>query len=299
MPDRSKRSRHSRLRPLRTLKPNELSHGAEAPTERRWGVPNRMRPSSFGGGIQRIGLAETLRSAGKSHPSLTIPEFSAEDTAPTDDRSDDEITDTLYRHLRGGRTGKANGVVQLLLLAGRSVPQVIDGSYQMALARLGEDWNGYDIGDASWEHRAIETGIRILRQLPGGASGNDHSLTAVGAALANDPYILPVMSAATVLESKGFDVTNLGPETQAGTLVRTIHDVQPSLVFLSLTAIRGHNETRDAVDEVLSAANSVGARMIVGGQQAHRLRPHDHPGLAFGTSMVELAALAAELVQQE
>lgn len=296
MVGRPKRSRHSRLS---SLTPNELSHASDPSADRRWIVSNRLRPSVLDAGIQRVGLSESLRSTGKHRSIQTLPELSLEDTDRTDDRSDDEMTDALYRHLRGGRTSKANGVVQLLLLAGRSVAQVIDGSYQMALTRLGEDWNGYDTGAASWEHRAIEICIRILRQLPSATRGSDPSLTAVGAALADDPYILPVMSAATMLEAEGFDVTNLGPETRTDVLVKTIQDLRPSLVFLSLTAIRSRDQTRDDVAEILKAADSVGARMIVGGQQSHQLRPHDHPGLVFGTSMVELAAFASELAGQE
>lgn len=297
MTRRSKRASRSRREVYSPRLITRTGMGGESAAN-RLGDPSRMRSSSLAsGGIRRIALADALRfaqnSGGAFQPATLRVQH--EPTRVVEHRSDDEITEALYGHLRAGRAEKASGLIQLLFLAGRSVAQIIDGAFQLALLRVGEDWNGYDAGPSSWEQRAVQICIRILHELSAGSPKFETPLVAVGATPSRDPFILPTMSAAAVLESVGFDATNLGPQTATATLVATVHELQPALVWLSITAQLDDRELQAEVETVLEAVNRVGGTLVLGGREAHRFQAPEHHRLLLCDSMVELAAFATGL----
>ena len=70
------------------------------------------------------------------------------------------------------------------------------------------------------------------------------------------------------------------------------------LVWLSITARPEGSAVEKAVEEILEAAECVGASLMVGGQHALSVQLPDHPRLLLGDSMVELAAFATGLSQK-
>jgi hypothetical protein len=115
--------------------------------------------------------------------------------------------------------------------------------------------------------------------------------TAVGGAPPGDPYLLPSLAAAVVLEGEGLGATNLGPETPLESLALAVEDVEASVVWLSVSVLQDRAALRRALGKLLPQLVDRGAVLVLGGQRAPELGLSENPSVYVGRSMAELAAL--------
>ena len=204
------------MKPL--LSPKDLADaiGVSESSVKRW-VDNGVVPANkTAGGHRRIPINEAVRFIREGRTALVNPEaIGLSDVAALLDldapRGDEGPV--LYEYLREGKADSARGLLLSMYLSGRSVAQIVDGPLLSAMDLLGELWKREECG-IFWEHRATEIAISAISRLrmlipPRG----DSAPSAVGAAPAGDPYILPTLCAAAVLESQGLNAVNLGPDT--------------------------------------------------------------------------------------
>lgn len=286
------------MKPL--LSPRDLATaiGVSESSVKRWVDNGMIRASKTAGGHRRIPVNEAVRFLRESQSTLIKPEaLGLTDIASLEDitataASDGEL---LFDYLRDGRADSARGLILSMYLGGKTVAQIVDGPMRFAMAELGRLWK-HDENGIFWEHRATEIAIsamiRLRMLIPPRA---DDDPAAVGGAPAGDPYLLPTLCAAAVLESQGFNAVNLGPDTPLASLLRASQALRASLVWVSIS---GRVPLEELQPDLMSLASTLRAHrvpIIVGGNRAQKLALPDHPSIHIGHSMSELEAMVKGL----
>ena len=265
---------------------------------KRWIDDGRIAATRTAGGHRRVNVEEAaryIRAAGlalERPERLRLPDLAAYTRRQAADRDTGE---TLYEHLVAGRADDASGLLRARFLARASVAQLIDGPLAQAMTRAGALWLTDPQGILA-EHRATETAIQAVVRLRALLRPTAEGPLALGCAPAGDPYVLPSLAAAAVLEDEGFRAVNLGPETPLSTLELAVRVMRPRLVWISFSVVGAPAKLRREVLRLAEHVQASGAVLAVGGAQVERLGlPRDKP-LYVGRSMVELRALALGLL---
>lgn len=287
------------MKPL--LSPRELADaiGVSESSVKRWVDNGVVHAIKTAGGHRRIPINEAVRFLRESSSSLVKPEsMGLNDVAAlldADTPRDDE-GEVLYNHLREGRADSARGMLLSMFLNGRSVAQIFDGPLHTAMALLGEVWRVEDRG-IFWEHRATEIAIsavsRLRMLIPPRA---DSAPAAVGGAPSGDPYILPTLCAAAVLESQGLNAVNLGADTPIRSLLLASQATRAKLVWLSVSFIADLTQLQKELAGLADELADPPVPIIVGGTQSELIRFADSTRCHVGTSMRELEAMVKGLL---
>lgn len=286
------------------LSPRELAEaiGVSESSIKRWADDGAVDAVRTAGGHRRIPIAEAIRFVRASGLELVRPEIlglsrAMAPTSPPDPGADPAIQ--LFNFLHAGDADQAQGLLVALYLKGKSLAQVIDGALQGAMEKMGEQWLASPAG-VFWEHRATAIMLQALHQLRALlAQPRSGAPRALGGAPPQDPYILPSLCVAVVLSSLGLHTTNLGPETPIRTLRRAITDLEPRIVWLSISAKDRPRELRAEIRGLLDELKGRRATLLVGGRMRDHLDLGPHPNLHVGASMAELEAYAKGLVASQ
>lgn len=283
------------LDPESTLSPKELAAviGLSESTLKRWVDSGVVNASKTPGGHRRIPRAEAIRLIRESnlpvlHPdALGIPELSlARETATPPGLEGLR----LFEMLREGQERHVRALLISLYLSGRSMIEICDGPVREAMHRIGELWQHSDSG-IYLEHRASDIMIGALNHL---RSVNPpppaDAPFAIGGAPSGDPYIIPSLTAAIVLESNGFRTQNLGPDLPLASLATAAEQLKPLVVWLSLSGMAPPPGTVGDVEVLAGRLSELGVALVVGGRN-RGLAPQ-HPGVHLAMSMGELVAFA-------
>jgi len=96
----------------------------------------------------------------------------------------------------------------------------------------------------------------------------DVALTAMGAAPADDPYLMPTLMVSLVLHDCGYDETNLGPSIPLDVLCDLAEDEQTNLVWVAVTnPIRSRTHHRE-MENLAAAVMAYRGRFLIGGSGA-------------------------------
>ena len=286
------------MKPL--LSPRELAQaiGFSESSIKRWIDDGLIRATKTAGGHRRVPGSEAVRFVRESRSIVVRPDLlGLRDlaTLDTETSADGDEAERLFLFLKDGRTQEVNGLLLSLYLGGWSVAEIIDGPVQSAMQKIGDLWGESESG-IFWEHRATEIAIRAVAVLRTLFSPTADTLTALGGAPAGDPYILPSMSAAAVLESTGLRAVNLGPDIPLSSLMRGVEAVLPSLVWLSISVVGDGEDLEQQIDRFAQQLYERRVRLVLGGRAAQTMNIAPRPGLHIGVSMRELEAFAKGLV---
>lgn len=142
-----------------------------------------------------------------------------------------------------------------------------------AMRAMGDAWDCGEI-EVYQERRSCNICTRLIYRLRESIpSLPADSPVAVGAAPESDPYQLPSALVELALRESGWNAINLGNDLPLVSLIQAVHDYQPKMVWLSVSAIddparliREQNKLADSLGENVS--------MIVGGKALDdQLRP--------------------------
>jgi excisionase family DNA binding protein len=276
------------------LSPRKLAKavGVSESSIKRWVDAGRIASTVTAGGHRRIPLEAALRFVRETGADVTDPGALGIQVKYGLDAG---AADALYGHILRGRAREAVDLVRALYASGMDTPGIIDGPFRTAMARLGMLWHDRGEEGIFLEHRATQIGLRIIQDLRFmQGTPRASAMLAIGGAPEGDPYILPSLAVATVLESAGFATSNLGPETPDGVFVNAIENLRPDLVWFSLTSFGRERERVRSVRTLAEVVVQVGGSLVVGGQASEPLH-----GSGFRIdSMVELAAFARGMLQR-
>jgi len=283
------------------LSPKELALaiGVSESSIKRWVDSGVIPASKTAGGHRRIAMGEAVRFLRDTKTPLLHPDIlglSDVSSLGGDLPIGDDVGDLLFDFLRKGQAEQARGLIQSLYLNGRSIAQIIDGPVQTAMERLGALWfEGERNAAVFWEHRATDIAIQAVTRLRLLIPSREGAPVAVGGAPSGDPYLLPSLAAAAVLESRGLNAVNLGPETPLESLQLAAESMGASLLWLSVTFIEDEEKLQRQLFGLIRDLENKGLPLVIGGQKADRLGLPDVPHLHVGTSMGELEALVKGL----
>ena len=181
-------------------------------------------------------------------------------------------------------------------LTGRPLAHICDELIAPAMRHIGELWSHSDEG-IFIEHRATDIcvqAITLVRSLvPVYRPGTGP--TALGAAPAGDPYLLPSMIVSTVLASEGWSAINIGPDTPWDVLARSAKKQQASLVWVSLSVPIPWKQLKKRINTLSSSILEHGGHLVIGGRESNNLTGGLPENAIVVSSMVELGAYARGL----
>lgn len=272
--------------------------GVSESSVKRWIDDGRIAASRTAGGHRRVRVEEAaryIRAAGLAldRPErLGLPDLSAYargGAASTD------AGEALFEYLTGGETAAATGLLQARFVAGAGVAELVDGPLAHAMTRVGALWRSGLDGILS-EHRATETAIQAVIRLRALLPATFDGPVAIGCAPSGDPYVLPSLSAAAVVEDEGFRAVNLGPQTPLDTLLEGATAFNARLAWISFSSVDDARGRRRMVLKLAERLNDLGAVLVVGGARVDRLKLGREKGVCVGHTMAELRAIARGLM---
>lgn len=254
------------------LTPKDLAEalGVSESSLKRWADDGMIRVSRTAGGHRRIALADAIRFARESglqieHPAalgleevLPVRRGAAADASAS-------TAEALYAAFLRDDWRVARGLIVSAYVAGESVATLCDGAIRDALSRAGELWEHGSDGIVI-EHRAVDTclqALSLIRSLI--PSGAPTAPVALGAAFANDPYVLPSLIAAVVLADAGFRDVNLGPTMPTPALVSAVERYAPTLVWRTVSIATDVDALRRDLAAVLEKMPPHGS-IVLGGR---------------------------------
>ncbi len=267
--------------------------GVSESSVKRWIDAGRITAMRTPGGHRRLSVAEAFRYVREAGLPLVRPEEAGlPDLAAY---VGDGNGGTLFEFLTSGRAAEAAGLLEARLLAGASVAELIDGPLVEAMSRAGELWLGKPEGIVA-EHRATETAVQALSRIRALLPPPPGAPVALGCAPAGDPYLLPTLSAATVLQEEGYRAVNLGADMPLGAVEPGLDALRPRLVWVSCSTVPTDSRLRREILNLSRRVELAGAALVVGGAQARRLELNREKSLYLGASMSELRAVARGLL---
>jgi excisionase family DNA binding protein len=283
----------------RLLSPRQLATaiGVSESSLKRWIDDGLLSAARTAGKHRRIPLAEAIRFIRSQRAPLVRPDalgLPDLDAMVNELTSSDELGGRLFDLLDDGRSREARGLILSMYIGGMTVAEIADGPLRQAITRIGELWNHAQAG-IFIEHRATDICLQAVNRVRMLIEPPADGPAAVGGAPSGDPYLLPSMLAACVLEEHGYIASNLGPNTPAETLVHAAHHSNARLCWLSVSTPRDPLELSSFIDTLANRLRDVGATLVVGGHALDLATPPDSGNVRIGDSMVALAAAAVEL----
>lgn len=228
-------------------------------TAKTAGGHRRFRPEDVAV-FRRVGLQRTGRPAArtKAKQDGPVPEWRW-----TENRS--EAVNLLYEVLVGGQAEDAAALLIRLYLDGVGVATLADEVLCPAMRRIGDLWHQGDLSVAQ-EHVATRAALQALIALRVSLHPREtHVKRAICCATEQDFHELPVQIAALTLESRGWEVVNLGPSTPFYALSEAITRFRPQLVCVASTILEGLDRAAREYGEMRKVAQSAGALIVLGG----------------------------------
>ena len=285
----------------RQLSPRELATaiGVSESSLKRWADDGMIAVTRTAGGHRRIARHEALRFIRQTGQQVLRPQvlgFAESQTIPLTSDATQDPAEALYDALLRGSRREALGLVQGWFLAGRALAWIFDGPVTTAMERMGQLWRCESDG-VLLEHRATDLCIQAVMQLRLALPAEPHGArTAFGAALAGDPYLLPSLMAATMLQEAGLHAVNLGPQTPLPVLGAAALQHRAKLLWLSVSTEAATESAKAGLRRMAEDLEPIGTNLVVGGRASGVLAPLRQSNITFAGGMAELAAFAKGLL---
>lgn len=242
------------------------SLGVSESSLKRWCDNGELSATRTPGGHRRLSLESVLQFLRASSRELVKPEaiglpkhigvgrLSSEHHA--EDFFDAVLADDFF---------SAKRIVLDTYLRGKSLAQILDEIVSASLHRVGEEWECGNV-DVYQEHRACEIVLRVVRDLQGLLKlPGDTAPLAIGAAGGGDVYCLPTMMVESVLKELGWRAISLGCNLPLENLLAATRELQPQMVWLSVSDLRDSQQFVEAYDEFYDQLPT-GVSVVVGGR---------------------------------
>lgn len=264
-------------------------------TIKRWADDGLIQSEKTAGGHRRFGLAEIARFRRErgSLPAQPTPIRAAGKKA-----SQSEISPTeLFRHLTEGDEEQTTAALTSAYLHGQSLSSLFDRVVTPAMHRVGNLWSRGELTIAD-EHLATQTAITSVHRLRHVSHVSQPTETrALVCAIEGDLHELPIHLVHSLLESEGWDVINLGPNTPLFTLGEALAKHRPEMVCVSAKLILDPDRlARDYVHVRKSAAKLHSAIALGGDGFADRRLRQRFPAEFCAANFEQLLDFARSLI---
>jgi excisionase family DNA binding protein len=264
-------------------------------TVKRW-VDGGILPAHItAGGHRKLLRSEVLALARQGE--LPRGELTVLDTTDAElVENTSVLSNSLFDALMNGRGDDASSLLRQAYEAGLSIELLADQVIAPAMGQVGHQWELSRI-DVWHEHRATQLCAAALndlkRELELRAERNRP--IAVGSAPEGDHYPLPTLLAQLVLLDAGWEAINLGPNTPLTSLSKAVGELQPRLVWLSVSFIQNVEEFLSAYRDLYRAVEHHQTPIAVGGQALVGTVRASMSYTTYGDGLRHLAAFARTL----
>ena len=264
-------------------------------TVKRWADDGLLLPKKTVGGHRRFSIQSVARfrreqGIAPNAPSPAKP--ARKKIAPGKLPSAESFSELLLSD------NEAEAAAQLIdaYLQNNTLATIFDETVTKAMHRVGDLWfNGtITIADEHLATRVMLNALQALRGIvvPGQATG----LRAVTCGVEGDLHELPVHLAEIILESEGWDIWNLGPNTPLFTLRDMVAQKKPDLVSISARSIVDLDRATTEYAQLRKIMEKINGTTVLGGEVFRDLNLRQRfPAEFYAESFAGLSAFVKEL----
>lgn len=270
--------------------------GVSVSTVKRWVDEGVLPAHRTAGGHRKLLRAEVLALARQGD--LPRGDLAAlHPVSATDPPVDLEAAAVgLGKALVDGQGAEVSAIIRHTYNSGVAVESIADRVIAPAMAKVGHDWETARI-DVWQEHRGTQLCAAALFDLKNEleARAERNRPVAVGAAPEGDPYLLPTLLAQHVLLDAGWEAVNLGPNTPLPSLTKSLKELRPRLLWLSVSYLESNAAFIEAYRELYRVAERQGVAVAIGGQALGGSIRSAIPYTTHGDGLSHLGAFARTL----
>lgn len=240
--------------------------GLSVSTLKRWTDKGILSVERTAGGHRRIAMREALRFVRDSGIKPVIPHrlgLVDVDRATAADAPHVQFE----RLLLDGKADEARRFLVSAFVSGVDVAELGDQWLRPAFEKLGEGWKQSPEGIAI-EHQATDAMLRTIAEMRALFETPETAPTAIGGAVATDPYLLPTALVGLLLSLNGFRSTSLGADLPRAALIPIVERFRPRLVWVSVSISGADEAKRPALEDLTAELTKRGAAVVIGGRAA-------------------------------
>ena len=234
-------------------------------TVKRWADDGLLLPQKTAGGHRRFSIqsvAQLRREQGLAPAELSPTKPATKKRVSDKLPSVESFSELLLSD------NEAQAAAQLIdaYLQGHALATIFDAAVSKAMHRVGDLWFNGTITIAD-EHLATRVMLSALQKLRGIVVPNQATgLKAVCCGIEGDLHELPVHLAEIILESEGWDIWNLGPNTPLFTLRDMVAQKKPDLVCISARSIVDLDRATTEYAQLRKVIEKINGATALGGE---------------------------------
>lgn len=232
-------------------------------TVKRWADDGTLTSEKTVGGHRRFGIesiAQLRRERnpqGGAAPVVKVVKSKAKPLPTADD---------FRRMILAGDELEAGAALVDAYLAHHSLDSIFELTVTHAMHQVGDLWlkGSATVAD---EHLATRVVLTALQKLRGVIAPHEpNGMNAICCGIEGDLHELPVHLVALMLESKGWNVINLGASTPLFSLQEMVSRRRPQLVCISARTIADLDRAAAEFANLRRVANRLDAKIVLGGE---------------------------------
>lgn len=255
-----------------TLSPKQVARaiGVSESSLKRWCDNGVIASERTAGGHRRLSKESVISFLRGAKRTVVKPEvLGLPDASGQTQWTPEHAAERLGSALVEGDATACRRIVFDLYLDGHDVATIFDQVMFAALKTIGERWN-QGAAEVYVERRSVEICTRIAQELRGLMPPLPADAPiAAGGTLDGDPYTLACSMAEVVLCHAGWNAVPLGNRLPFHTLQAAVVDLQPRLLWLSVSSIRNEQVFCSHMDRMFDLAVEHGASLVLGGAALH------------------------------
>lgn len=271
--------------------------GVSESSLKRWCDQGLLRTTRTAGGHRKVLTADVLKFARDRGMSIASPELlGLPPVAAGIATNYEENASLLAEALLAGNEELSRQIVFQLVLDQCPLARLFDDVIARAFAVIGDRW-ACDLAEVYQERRSCEIILRTLSELRKSQTVAAGSLTACGGTATGNFYSLQTLMAEILLRDVGFQATSLGTSIPFDSLAQAIHELRPTLFWLSVAHIPDEAEFLQGFAKVSNACSETQSALVAGGRA---LSPRVREQMSDATcveSMQQLAGFAKNLAR--
>ncbi len=285
--------------PLDFHSPRQVAQalGVSESSLKRWCDRGFLQTTRTAGGHRKLQAAEVIRFARERGMTLASPELLGLPPAQSGtDVSFRQNASLIAEALLAGDESLSRQILFNLALGQPGLARIFDDVVARAFVEIGERWACRQ-ADVYQERRGCEIVLRVLVELRKSQPPAANLLTACGGTATGNIYSLQTLMAEIVLRECGYRATSLGTAIPFPSLVHAVHELRPTLFWLSAAHIADESDFLRGFTELSAACAETQSALVVGGRALTPAVLQQMPDVTYIDNMQQLSGFARSLAR--